>query len=166
MIKDINISKVATFDEQGQAVKSMKGINFIYGENGTGKSTITRVISDIDSYPDCSVNYEDRDFELLVYNRDFVENNFKTAAELEGVFTLEKATKEILENIEQLNVDVENYRKQYKNLDETKKTKIEFVKKSREELDEKCWKLKKILKKILLKHSKGRILKLSLLIRL
>lgn len=143
MIKDIKISNVATFDDKGQTIKSLKGINFIYGENGTGKSTITRVINDVDSFSNCSIDYEDKDFELLVYNKDFVENNFKTVADLDGIFTLGKATKEILERIEQLNVDVEEYRKQYKNLDETKKAKTALLKTSREELDEQCWKVKK-----------------------
>lgn len=156
MIKDIKISNVATFDEKGQAIKSLKGINFIYGENGTGKSTITRVINDVDSFSNCSIEYEDTDFELLVYNKDFVENNFKTVADLDGIFTLGKATKEILESIEQLNVDVEEYRKQYKNLDETKKAKTELLNKSREELDEQCWKIKKNFEQEFFEAFKGK----------
>ncbi|OIQ72155.1 hypothetical protein GALL_462220 [mine drainage metagenome] len=37
----------------------MSQINFIFGSNGTGKTTISRVIADDDGFPTCKVTWKD-----------------------------------------------------------------------------------------------------------
>ena len=100
MIKKIRICSVATYGEFPVELDNLKEINFIYGANGTGKTTIARVISDCDSYPDCALSYQgDPDLEHFVYNRDFVERNFGQSDDIKGIFTLGEQDKEAVDKI-------------------------------------------------------------------
>ena len=44
MLESITIKKIATFDENGIQITDLKKVNFIYGANGSGKTTITKLI--------------------------------------------------------------------------------------------------------------------------
>ena len=89
MIKEISIANVATFDAQPEKLDGLSQFNYLFGSNGTGKTTISRVIADEDSFPTCKVTWRGgTKLQPMVYNRDFVERNFNQSAELKGVFTL------------------------------------------------------------------------------
>ncbi len=89
MIETIFLSKTATYGDQPEVLGPLRCVNFIFGTNGTGKTTISRVIADNTDYAACGVAWKDgRSLQTLVYNRDFVERNFIRLAELKGVFTL------------------------------------------------------------------------------
>jgi len=89
MIERIVISNVATYGATPEELSDLKKINFVYGSNGTGKTTISRVIADSASHTHCSLHWRSAaPMELLVYNRDFVERNFNQPDELKGIFTL------------------------------------------------------------------------------
>lgn len=100
MIERIEISKVATYGSSTEAMNGLKEINFVYGSNGTGKTTISRVIADCASHPHCSLIWRGgAPIELLVYNRDFVDRNFSQPGELKGIFTLGEKDKDTLDKI-------------------------------------------------------------------
>lgn len=89
MIESILISKVATYADTPERLEGLAKFNFIFGSNGTGKTTVSRVIADELKYPTCSVIWKGgTKLQPLVYNRDFVERNFTDFPELKGVFTL------------------------------------------------------------------------------
>lgn len=44
MIKNIHMKKCAPYDENGSSLRDCKKINFIYGANGSGKSTISNFL--------------------------------------------------------------------------------------------------------------------------
>lgn len=46
MIKNIHMKKCAPYDENGSSLRDCKKINFIYGANGSGKSTISNFLMD------------------------------------------------------------------------------------------------------------------------
>ena len=46
MIEKIEIKKVASYDETGIKIKNLKKVNFIYGANGCGKTTISNFLHD------------------------------------------------------------------------------------------------------------------------
>ncbi|HWJ29438.1 MAG TPA: AAA family ATPase [Flavisolibacter sp.] len=104
MIESLTLKKVATYDHNGIQIKNLKKINFIYGTNGCGKTTITKFI-DNQSNPlfcDCSIVWQNNlPMKTLVYNRDFKDRNFGKG-NIDGVFTLGQATKEELEAIEKM----------------------------------------------------------------
>jgi replication-associated recombination protein RarA len=48
MISSINMSGVATFTGQSSNISTLKKINYFFGGNGTGKTSIGRVIDNPD----------------------------------------------------------------------------------------------------------------------
>lgn len=58
MIKSLSIKNIATFNDDGININDLKQINIIYGANGSGKSTIGKAITNIDSYVQSSISWE------------------------------------------------------------------------------------------------------------
>ena len=46
MIESIHVCKTATYGETQQSLSGLKTFNYIYGSNGSGKTTISRVLSE------------------------------------------------------------------------------------------------------------------------
>ena len=98
MIQKILIKDIATFDSAGIVIEDMKPINVIYGSNGTGKSTISRVLAQADSFPQCNIVWKDgTPIDVLAYNKDFCDKNY--SEQMLGVFTLGEAAGEIQNEI-------------------------------------------------------------------
>lgn len=103
MIRNITIKNTATFDDTGIEVSEFKKVNFFYGANGSGKTTISNFIYEPSNarYPDCQLKWQnDIELKSLVYNKEFRDRNFGNAT-IAGVFTLGQATKEEAELIEE-----------------------------------------------------------------
>jgi wobble nucleotide-excising tRNase len=103
MIKQIDIKNVATYDNQGVQFNDLKKVNFIYGANGCGKTTISNFIYDNSDqkFNSCSLTWQNAlPLNVLVYNKEFRERNFGKG-KLNGVFTLGEATAEQIKIIEQ-----------------------------------------------------------------
>lgn len=103
MIKQIDIKNVATYDNQGVQFNDLKKVNFIYGANGCGKTTISNFIYDNSDqkFNSCSLTWQNAlPLNVLVYNKEFRERNFGKG-KLNGVFTLGEATAEQINIIEQ-----------------------------------------------------------------
>lgn len=99
MIKSLSIRNTATFNNDGITMNDLKQINIIYGSNGSGKSTIGKVIANIDSYGLSSISWsDDKPLEILAYNKDFCKNNFEE--QMPGVFTLGEAGTMVVNEIE------------------------------------------------------------------
>jgi wobble nucleotide-excising tRNase len=97
MISEIEINDVATFQEI-QTLNGLKKFNYLFGANGTGKTTISRVIDSPDDYSSCSITWQNQTpLETRVYNRNFVVRNFNQ--QLKGVFTLGETAQEVLDKI-------------------------------------------------------------------
>lgn len=89
MIESIEIAGVATYGEAPEKMQGLSKFNFIYGSNGSGKTTVSRVVADETGFASCRVNWKaGTKMQAMVYNRDFVEKNFGPSAELKGIFTL------------------------------------------------------------------------------
>lgn len=99
MITKIEIKNTATY--QNETLDNLNKINFIYGNNGSGKTTITRIINNEIQYPSCKVHWKNNQkLEPVVYNSDFIEDNFGTFQnEVKGIFTLGKEEVETKQNI-------------------------------------------------------------------
>lgn len=102
MIKIIDINNVATYDNHGVQFDDLKKVNFIYGANGCGKTTISNFIYDnSDSkFDSSSLTWQNAlPLKVLVYNKEFRDRNFGKG-KLNGVFTLGEATAEQIKIIE------------------------------------------------------------------
>lgn len=103
MIKTISIKNTATFDETGIEVPEFRKVNFFYGANGSGKTTISNFIYEPTNarFPECHLKWQnDIELKSLVYNKEFRDRNFGKGT-IDGVFTLGQATKEEAELIEE-----------------------------------------------------------------
>lgn len=138
MIKRITIKNIATFDNTGVKIDNLKKVNFIYGSNGSGKTTISNVLCD--TIPEkCEVVWKNATpIRIITYNKLFREAHFNKG-KVPGVFTLGNATQEQLDTIEQLNTQLSKLK------DEGVQKKNTIETQEREEKDlvtsfqETCW---------------------------
>ena len=99
MLEGIKVADAASYSPEGETLGSLKAINFIFGTNGSGKTTISRVIGDPDAHASCALSWRrGQKIECLVYNSDFITKNF--VPQLRGIFTLGETETEILTRIE------------------------------------------------------------------
>lgn len=148
MIESIDISDVATYKTPTH-IAGLTTINFFYGSNGSGKTTIARVIADETTYPTCKVNWKaGNKLEPLVYNKDFVDKNFSAERALKGIFTLGQHDVETLSNIASTKTEIDNLEKETANLKATLQGedgtggKLGELNDIENELKEKCWEQK------------------------
>ncbi|MBE7686575.1 AAA family ATPase [Tenacibaculum piscium] len=101
MIKSILIKRIATFDNDGTIIDNLKRVNFIYGANGCGKTTISNYLYDTEEskFEHCLLSWENEPVKTLVYNKEFRKRNFGNG-KLGGVFTLGEATADQIQIIE------------------------------------------------------------------
>ena len=90
MLSSIYLKNIASYNSIGTKFRDLKKINFIYGNNGTGKSTLSRAFRNIkdEAFSDCS--YEGTIEKSLIYNKNFIDDNFKSDNDIPGIFTLGK----------------------------------------------------------------------------
>ncbi len=85
MITRVQISDEASFGPDVQTLDDLKATNFIYGANGSGKTTISRLIADHGSrggvtWPSAMP------LECHVYNSDWVSANLHQSEAFKGIF--------------------------------------------------------------------------------
>ena len=98
MIESITVCNDASYVSP-QSLVDLKQINFIYGANGSGKTTISRIIAEPSLFPHATINWKaGRPLEPLVYNADFVCKTF--VPQMRGIFTLGEERADILAKIE------------------------------------------------------------------
>ncbi len=112
MINSLHIKSVACFNDEGIQFEDLKKINYIYGSNASGKTTITNFIHDPDNvkFDNCEIKWEgDQPITALVYNKGFRDRNFGKE-DIDGVFTLGEATKEQIEIIKNKEIELKDLR--------------------------------------------------------
>jgi len=146
MIEKIELKNVATYDNQGSLLENLQKINFIYGANGSGKTTISNFIANPqdNKFQDSKIVWKNGQvLDIRVYNKIFKEDNFKSS--IKGVFTLGKATKEEKELIDQKKEKLKEIKEQYTGfkikLDRLNGTDEEFgeIKDLENKFQEECW---------------------------
>ena len=138
MISRLTVRNVATFDSEGVTLDGLQRVNFIYGRNGVGKTTLSRVLEAVNEsvnrseiidksylvkgtgkYRDCEVEWTGIPLKVLVYNRDFRERNL--VENIPGVFTLGEDSVDAEKRMEELQIEL---LEQNRDL-QTKKNRIE-----------------------------------------
>ncbi len=146
MIESIQIRDVATYGNAPELLRGLSKFNFFYGSNGSGKTTITRVIADEGEFPTCSVTWKGgTKLQAMVYNRDFVTKNFSPSTEIRGIFTLGQKNVDTLNKIAAAKVEFDALTKKIEGLnialqgqDGTRGKKGELAT-LEEEFKNKCW---------------------------
>jgi wobble nucleotide-excising tRNase len=109
MIESISIKGTATFDDTGVNLNNLRKINFVYGANACGKTTISKFLNSPNEteFKNCLVRWQhNTPLKTLVYNKVFRDEHLQQE-KIPGVFTLGKATKEEKEAIEKMVGDLE-----------------------------------------------------------
>ncbi|WP_077462236.1 AAA family ATPase [Rodentibacter caecimuris] len=101
MINTIQMEGVASF-KRPVSLNTDRRINLIYGLNGVGKSTISNYLyrSDAPHFSKCNISTTQQ-LPILVYNQQFIQDNFYEQNRLKGIFSLSKENKEAESKIEQ-----------------------------------------------------------------
>lgn len=143
MINKIVLSNIATF--KSQEIKTSE-VNYFYGNNGSGKTTISKLISNMDLYPECSIEWKNENkLETLVYNKDFIEGNLKRCDSIKGIFTLGKDTKEAREFIENAKKEIDENSKQQNALKQSLENLREKINNEKESILDICWGQRKVV---------------------
>jgi wobble nucleotide-excising tRNase len=149
MISSIRLIDVATYRPAPVLFDSLLTVNFFYGANGSGKTSISRVVAEPATFPSCQLVWKDGiPLETLVYNRDFVERHFHQVEELPGIFTLGDKDAEFLKKIEKANKELERIKDDLVGLkktlvgDDGKGGKVGALALAEETLKTACWKQK------------------------
>lgn len=108
MINEIVLKNIATYNSIGVPINNLAKINYFFGNNGCGKSILARYLQSVADgtanqfYYDCTQNgYDPNQEEILVFNQEFIERNFKNSDTLKGVFSLNQTNVEIDKKIKE-----------------------------------------------------------------
>lgn len=144
MLTTITIASEASYGANTQSLAGLRPINFIFGTNGSGKTTISRVIADPAGKSTCAVTWTSQPLECLVYNSDFASQNF--AQQMPGIFTLGQAEAETIAKIEAANTQVQLLTRDINQLQNTlgdaSSGKIGELQALRNGIEKKCWEIK------------------------
>lgn len=150
MITQMNLPQQVPFTEPSKLEK-MDKVCYVFGPNGSGKTSISRLIRNESDKQSSSVLERNGspDVKAYVYNKDFVSENFSNSAKIPGVFTLgsenvdaKKKIQELEDKIYKENQDLARARKNLENAQE------EFDRCENAIVDI-CWKIKSGLPDIL-----------------
>lgn len=140
MIKEIILNNIASYKDEVK-LDDLREIDFFYGSNGSGKSTVAKLILDSDNYQYSKVEWiSDHKLKTLVYNEDFVKTYFYESSELKGIYTIGEGAEGIEEQIAKKKEEIDKIYQDYNSL----KTKKEDKEKEKEQIlktfQESCWK--------------------------
>ena len=102
MIRKIVIKNTPPYLDGDQIIEP-KHINFIFGLNGSGKTTVSRYLRspESDTFADCQIDWQNNPLYCSVYNSDYVKDNFSESS-IPGIFTLGEENIEIKNRIAEL----------------------------------------------------------------
>ena len=118
MIREITLGNIASYKNASIEIK--KNINLFYGLNGTGKTILSNYLKyekdkqnksenrfdkkDKYDYNNCSIDgYSETEAKILVYNQEFIKENFYDFDSQSGIFTLSSENREAEEKIKEAN---------------------------------------------------------------
>ncbi|MGN8806311.1 MULTISPECIES: AAA family ATPase [unclassified Blautia] len=81
-------------------------VNFFFGNNGVGKSTIARAIKDF-SGVSFAAGKKSMDYVPLVYNQEFIDANFQNYRNMRGVFTVNEKNAEVQKKVDEKNTELD-----------------------------------------------------------
>lgn len=143
MINKIIIHNVASY-KNVTSLETDKKINLLYGLNGTGKSTFSDFLYNKSEsrFANCSIEGLQDSDEILVYNQQFIRDNFYETEDIQGIFTLSKENKEINKIIESAKNCLSELNKEKDNLIEKNKQEDLKYKKEIQDYQNEIWKIK------------------------
>ncbi len=110
----ITLKGVASY-KNPVVIESDKEVNLIYGLNGTGKTIISNYLyknnNSNSDFSECELEGVNNE-KLLVYNQDFIHDEFYDDDKVKGVFTLSEENKQANQAIDEAHKKIEQFTKQ------------------------------------------------------
>lgn len=149
MIQDLAIKNIATFDSTGIRFDNLERINFIYGPNGSGKTTISSLLNS--EKQECTVSWvANHPLDIYVYNKDFKEKNI-LASSFDGIFTLGEKNVDTENQILEARTIIQDYIKQKEKYQRDLQKKIDQIDQLISSKTDEIWTISKDKENILLK---------------
>lgn len=123
-MRDLTIPVRASFKKEIK-ILDLEKINLFFGYNGSGKTTISRVLNDKEN--------------TCVYNEDFIEENFRNDNKQKGIFTIGKDAGDAKEIIAVATVKLKEYQDELNALQGSEKEKIIGAITKKKEQEETNW---------------------------
>ncbi|MCX6156246.1 MAG: AAA family ATPase [Candidatus Kapabacteria bacterium] len=143
MIESIQIKDVASFNNDGAILNNLKETNFIYGANGSGKTSVSRIIANNEYYPESSITWKNNiAIKALVYNKDFISKNYTVDKDLKGIFTLGEENDTIIKDIDGKSKEIAAINEQIIVNNQIIEKFTNKKKSDETKFEESCWKLK------------------------
>ena len=147
MIDKILLQDVNTYN-QIVKVTDLSNINFFFGSNGSGKSTVAKLLYNESKpsiekdrkFDQCRVSGFDSNREdILVFDEKYVERNFISNKELSGLFTLNEGNKEVDDKIEEKQNEIKKLESYFEILSLREKKIERALRDKYNDLKETCW---------------------------
>lgn len=147
MIDRIELKKVNTFENLVE-VTDLSKVNFFFGSNGSGKSTIAKLLYNESlssfeknrKFEHCKIlGYNSQRDEILVFDEKYVERNFISNTELSGLFTLNEGNKEIDDKIEAKQKEIKKLDSYFEILASREKKIKKALNEKLDDLKNNCW---------------------------
>ncbi len=137
------MENIASYKQKAELLTDKK-INLIYGLNGTGKSTLSNYLYNMNDskYASCSVDGLADIDDVLVYNQRFINDNFYETEDIQGIFTLSKTNAKAKINIEQAKLQLKQLNVKIRKKEESKELLQKTHVKQVENAQNKIWKIK------------------------
>ena len=152
MITKLSIANTAIFGEKPVVLDALLQFNYVYGANGTGKTTISRFLNTCDDpdFSHCSMSFlgvaRPR---IMVYNRDFVEDKMNVSTSIPGIFTFADENETARDKIKELADTSKDNMKILEGLNVTlkgadgKSGELGKLRKLTDDFKSRCWRQKK-----------------------
>lgn len=113
-------------------------INFLFGNNGCGKSTVAKVLKDkIDLTWDIGCTADD--YLMLVYNEEFIKNNIASYGGMPGVFTISEQNTQTQKEIEDATAELGTVQKTFAEASSNLAEKETLLNKQYDAFQTICW---------------------------
>ncbi|MCL1953328.1 MAG: AAA family ATPase, partial [Firmicutes bacterium] len=147
MIKQIKLKNVASYDDI--LVQDLKQVNFVFGGNGSGKTTISKLlynkyVKEVNSnlYMECGVDFASdkfNDYNILVYNDDFVKNHLKSKESIKGIYSVAQQDIETEEKIEKVKKDEDEIQNKIKGVEDKQNDIQKNIDTQKRDFENSCW---------------------------
>lgn len=124
------------------ATAEPKKINFIYGGNGTGKTTLSRFLAGEDANSGSIIEWTSTVHEkIIVYNRDFIERNFSAIKHFPVYLRLGSKSIDIQNEIENLKEQSQQQKEKREKTAKSLEGLLRTINDLSEETRNKCWEI-------------------------
>ncbi|PPU38396.1 AAA family ATPase [Xanthomonas arboricola] len=143
MLTKVSLSSIASFKEEASLTTDKK-VNLVYGLNGSGKSTIGRFLRNPQDviYRKCSLQGA-VGAKFIVFNEDFIRENFFESSSVPGIFSLSKKNSEAERIIANASEAIDDISRKISADDLRKMEDLSKIKKERETAIDKIFDIKR-----------------------